>query len=64
MIKYKNIIYSIISGLLMGYIFIYFYNKQCEVYHGPDSNIVRKKIFIGKDNKYYRLIPKVCFCPI
>ena len=62
--KYSYSIFSIIIGFLFGFFIFYFYNKQMTIFHGPDSNIIRKKIFIGKDKKYYKLIPNICFCPI
>lgn len=64
MVKYKYIIFSIIIGFLFGYIIYYIYNKQITIVHGPDSNIIRNNIYIGKNKKYYKLIPNICFCPI
>lgn len=51
-------------GFVMGYIFgiILFPNY---IYHGPDSNIIRKNIYYNsKNNKYYKFIPKLSVHPI
>ena len=62
--KYNYIILSAIIGFLFGYLIFYVYKKQITIIHGPDSNIIKNKIYIGKDNKFYKLIPNICFCPI
>ena len=46
----------IILGFILG---IYFYKKINIIYHGPNSNIIRKKIF-KFDNKYYKFTPVMC----
>ena len=46
----------IILGFLLG---IYFYKKINIIYHGPNSNIIRKKIY-NFENKYYKFTPVMC----
>ena len=53
------IIIGLISGILLGYLFI---NNKIN-YHGPNSNIIRKKIHLY-NNKYYKYEPVICVCPI
>ncbi len=55
---------SIISGFILGYIICNLYIKKCINYHGPNSNIIQKYIYLSKDNKYYKFIPEVCICPL
>lgn len=31
--------------------------------HGPNSNIVMKKVY-QYEGKYYRYVPEICICPI
>lgn len=52
------IILIIIIGFLLGYYlgFIIFHKV---IYKGPDSNIIRKKIF-KFNNKYYKFKPILC----
>jgi len=55
---------SIVIGYILGYILIKTFICNT-IYHGPDTNQIRKKIYIDKQtNKYYRFIPKICFCPL
>ena len=46
----------IIVGFLLG---IYFYKKININYHGPNSNIIRKKVY-KFNNKYYKFTPTMC----
>lgn len=50
-----------IVGMLIGYIIM---KNTYVVYHGPDSNIIRKKVFHNKNRNFcYKLVPKVHICP-
>ena len=46
----------LILGFLLG---TYFYKKINIIYHGPNSNIIRKKIY-NFENKYYKFTPVMC----
>jgi len=51
--------YDCILGLILGIFIILFYKKQ--IYHGPDSNIIRNNIYYDwKTNTFFRLIPVKC----
>ena len=52
-----NICWGIIFGLVIGY---YLFKKK--IYKGPNSNIIKKKIY-RKSNKCYKLIPLTFICP-
>lgn len=40
------------------------YNSNIN-YHGPDSNNIKKNIYIDKiTNTCYRFVPQTCICPI
>jgi ABC-type cobalt transport system substrate-binding protein len=53
---------SIIIGISLA-ILIYFFFKKEDVYHGPDSNIIKTKIY-KKGNQCYKLVPKIYICSI
>ena len=53
-------ILSCLIGFILGIIFFWKYNKK---FKGPDSNIVKNKIY-KFNNKCYKFIPSVCFCPL
>lgn len=55
-----NKIISIIAGILFG-ILIYFIMDRSTVYHGPNSNVIRKKIY-KKNGKCYMLTPILHLC--
>jgi hypothetical protein len=57
----SNIIISILSGIVFG-ILIYIYFIKKTVLRGPDSNIIKEKIYID-NNKCYILKPKIHKCP-
>lgn len=38
--------------------------NQVNIYHGPNSNNIKKKIYKSKDGRCYKLIPIVHICPI
>ena len=46
----------LILGFLLG---IYFFKKINIIYHGPNSNFIRKKIY-KFENKYYKFTPVMC----
>lgn len=56
-ISFINIIINIFCGLIVG-IFLASISKPLYIYHGPDSNIIRKQIYSDK-NQYYRLVPEI-----
>lgn len=56
-------ILTIIIGISIGIIVGYFIFKKYE-FKGPDSNIVSKETYIDSNGKKYKLIPRVCICPI
>jgi hypothetical protein len=62
---YNNIIiiFTIIIGLSIGLIIGYLIFKKYK-YKGPDSNIISKEIYTESNGKKYKLIPKICICPI
>jgi len=61
MIRIAYTIIGIIIGYLVGITYI---RHQHIIYHGPDSNEVKKKIFYWpKTDKYYRFIPIPYVCP-
>lgn len=50
-----------IIGILVGHVII---RNVYIVYHGPNSNIIKKQIFHDKQrNICYKLEPKVHICP-
>lgn len=57
----SNIIISILSGIIFG-ILIYIFFLKKTVLRGPDSNIIKKKIY-SEGNKCYYLKPKIHKCP-
>lgn len=61
----KMYILSIILGIIMGYILFYYYKKKINIYHGPNSSIVKNTIYKDKaTNKCYMFEPKIYFCGI
>lgn len=43
---------------------MYAQNKYSIIYHGPDSNEIKKQIFhCTKSNKYYKFDPVPYICP-
>ena len=63
MINLIYIILNIIIGFLFGIIIFYLINTKFIPYHGPNSNIIRKKIHLY-NNKYYMYEPVICPCPL
>ena len=47
----------IILGFLLGIFFYYYFFNI--IYHGPNSNIIRKNIY-KFNNKYYQFTPQLC----
>ncbi len=64
MLTILRIMYTI-TGIIIGYLIgMKYFQYQNIMYHGPDSNEVKKKIFYWpKTNKYYRFIPVPYVCP-
>ena len=48
------IILGIIIGAIMGYIY-----TRKPIYHGPSSNVIKKKIYKDENGEYYRLEPQI-----
>lgn len=61
-----NIIINSLLGLIVGIILAYLvYNLlNNNVIRGPNSKDIKKKIFVGNENKCYKLVPKIYICPI
>ena len=53
----------IILGLCIGIGFGYYFFKQYQ-YKGPDSNEISKQIYNDFLGNKYKLVPKICICPI
>lgn len=55
----------ILIGLTIGYTIAHkLIGLNKIIYHGPDSNEIKKKIFYyKKTKKYYKFIPKPFICP-
>ncbi len=55
----------IFLGIIVGYMLFEYYSKQNIKYHGPNSSIIKKTIFVDKkNNKCYMFNPKPYVCPI
>ena len=55
---------SVLLGYIIGYIIIKSYYEFNKDYHGPDSNVIQKKVYRDKKGRYYKFTPQVCICPI
>jgi hypothetical protein len=60
--KFLDKMFSLILGLSIGIILEYYINPKI-VYHGPNSNIIKKKFF-KYNNKTYKLITEAYSCGI
>jgi ABC-type lipoprotein release transport system permease subunit len=58
-----TIIITITIGIIIGSVIGYILFKNIK-YIGPDSNKIVKKIYYDSDGKKYKLIPKICVCPM
>jgi hypothetical protein len=58
----SSILLNIIVGIIAGIISFTYFNKNT-IYHGPNSSIVKKKIYHDDDNRCHVLEPKVHICP-
>lgn len=57
-------IYVILLGIIFGFLIYVLFNKNT-LYHGPNSNNIRKTIFFDKkNNKCFIFEPRVYLCPI
>jgi hypothetical protein len=56
-------IISVILGILCGYLLKKIFFSNNVIYRGPDSNEEKYKVY-QEDDKCYRLVPKICICPI
>ena len=60
-----NIFISIILGLIISYFFsTYILFNQKQKLKGPNSNSVRKKIYIDENNICFSFVPIPYICPI
>lgn len=59
-----KILFSITFGIIIGTILYYqLHNKK--IYHGPNSNMIRRTIFHDKkNNKCYIFEPHLYLCPV
>ena len=55
-----KLLFNILLGLSLGIIFSYLFINR-NIYHGPDSKNICKKIFIN-NNKCYKLVPIITKC--
>ena len=62
MVELINFVYSFFLGIFFSYI-ISFYILPKNKYIGPNSNIMKHKIF-KKGKKCYNLIPEPFICPL
>jgi len=59
-----KVLFSIIFGIIVG-IILYYHLINKNIYHGPNSDKMRKTIFVDKkNNKCYIFEPQVYLCPI
>lgn len=59
-----QIIFPILFGIIFGNILHFYFNKNIK-YHGPNSSIIRKTIFVNKKSKKcYIFEPNIYMCPI
>jgi hypothetical protein len=57
-------VFILLLGILFGFMTYNYFNKSTS-YHGPNSNNIRKTIFIDKkNNKCYTFEPHVYMCPL
>ena len=65
MIAIFKLLIKIIIGSLIGYILgVYIVQRKNVLYHGPDSNEIKKYVFhCSKTNKYYKFTPVPYICP-
>ena len=55
-----NLIFNILFGLSIGIIISFLFTSR-DIYHGPNSSEISKKIF-KHNNKCFKLIPKMIKC--
>ena len=58
--KFLDKLFSLILGLSLGIIIEYYLFPKV-IYHGPNSNLIKKKIF-KHNNKTYKLITDAYTC--
>ena len=57
-------VFILLLGIIFGFIIYNYFNKNM-LYHGPNSNNIRKMVFVNKKNKKcYIFEPRVYMCPI
>ncbi len=61
MINFYSMFYNLFWGYIFGIVIsIYFFKRY--IYKGPDSNIIRKKIY-KRGEKCFKLVPYTFICP-
>jgi len=63
MVKLLNIFISILTGIILAIILVNIYIRKIPLKHGPNSSIIRNKIY-KDNNKCFRLEPRIKVCPI
>lgn len=63
MVELLNIFISILTGMILSIILVNIYIKEIPSKHGPNSTIIRNKIY-KENNKCFRLEPRIKICPI
>lgn len=59
-----DISFSILLGLLIGYVILRYLYNQPEIYHGPKADEIKKRIFQDPETKKcYRFTPVIHMCP-
>lgn len=61
MMKILSLLIGFISGIILMTIYITRFNY---VYHGPDSNDVKKRIYQDDQGSCYKYVPKTYICPL
>ena len=60
----SDIFFSILFGLLVGYILSKYLYNQPEIYHGPKADEIKKIVFQDPGTKIcYRFTPVIHICP-
>ena len=61
-LDWVSIIITIIFGVIIGFILGYYFIKP-RIYHGPDSNDVKKEIYTDSQGKY-KWDTVITICPL
>lgn len=58
-----EIIISLLTGIVIGYVIFLLYSRKKYNIHGPNSKDIIGKIY-KKDGKCYKFTPVISICPI